>query len=80
MSLPVRKDDITTRKYLPPKKRYQADVNMEKEGGTEIKREDYQHSGAGSIFPGVIRHTSCPDHCVAYIFKVDPDKSEQKPK
>ena len=56
----------TTKKSLPPKKRYKAEV----EAVRTVRGEKISHyCVGGTIYPGVIRHTSCPDHCVAYVFK-----------
>ena len=62
-----------SKKILPPKKRYKIEVEeikMEVESGKKIKKEaDIESGVSGTILPGVIRHTSCPDHSIAYIFR-----------
>ena len=49
-------------KILPPKKRYQFEAEAE-----EDKRENPMEK---HIVAGVIRHTSSPNHCTGYIYKV----------
>ena len=49
-------------KDLPPKKRYQFEAKAE-----EDKRENPTEK---QIVAGVIRHTSSPNHCTGYIYKV----------
>ena len=63
-------NDINNKKSLPPKKRCKAVVeDVDEERAQKIKRKNCSDSEAGSIIPGVIRHTSCPDHCIAYVYK-----------
>ena len=57
------------KEVLPPKKRY---GNFFIEGGhlksnEVIMAENITHQEKKSILTGVIRHTSCPDHSVAYF-------------
>ena len=59
-------NDIKTEKCLPPKKRYKVEMEVEMKSVQKIKRDK---KGRVSIIPGVIRHTSSPEHCIAYIYK-----------
>ena len=65
-------DLIMSKTILPPKKRFKIEVDeIKKEPETEkkIKEEKDECGGKGTILPGVIRHTSCPDHSIAYVFR-----------
>lgn len=65
-------DLVMSKTILPPKKRFKIEVDeIKKECETEkkIKEEKDESGGKGIILPGVIRHTSCPDHSIAYVFR-----------
>ena len=54
------------KELLPPKKRY-GQFFMENKTNDVIITETIKHQEKRAILTGVIRHTSCPDHSVAYF-------------
>ena len=54
----------STKNFLPPKKRF---IHFEEYNNSEESTKTKVEKKNPSILPGVIRHTSCPDHSLAYF-------------
>ena len=54
----------SSKSFLPPKKRF---GHFTEYSNTEESTETKVEKKTPLILPGVIRHTSCPDHSLAYF-------------
>ena len=59
---------------LPPKKRFKYSVRDEQ----KIEVEEDQAAKGGKLVAGVIRHTSCPDHAVSYVYLEQQGNSHER--
>ena len=57
------KSYIVSKETLPPKKRFGQYCEASKSNKIATENIDKK----STILPGVIRHTSCPDHSLAYF-------------
>ena len=58
--------DIRSASVLPPKKRYCQ--KQEKEDENPVSESQSYEKRKKTAIPGVIRHTSSPDHSLAYFY------------